>query len=224
VTITSEDKPTVVLLHGLLRTGRSMARLERALQRAGYPTYTGRYLSQRQSIEDSARGIARELAALGRPLVLVTHSLGGILARYIAGPLAAEHALTVERILMLAPPNAGSRLARRLSPSAAIRRVYGPAMLQLGTEHATWPVPEVPIAIVAGTRAGGLNPAAWFSRATGYIKADEPSDGTVLVEETHLPGMVDFATVHVGHTFIMDDAAVHEMVLHFLAHGTLCPR
>jgi pimeloyl-ACP methyl ester carboxylesterase len=226
-----QEKPTVVLLHGLLRTGRSMAGLERALQRAGYATWTGRYASQRQSIEEAAADVAESLAqGFGdRPLALVTHSLGGILARYIAGPFGARLGLRITGVVMLAPPNAGSRLARRLSQGetvgAAVRRIYGPAIRQLGGAEALWPLPSVPVGIIAGTRAGGLNPVAWLSRATGLIGAHEPSDGTVLVEETHLPGMpegmVELATVPATHTFIMDHADTHEMVLRFLEIGRL---
>jgi pimeloyl-ACP methyl ester carboxylesterase len=224
-------KPTVVLLHGLLRTGRSMASLERALQGAGYATWTGRYASQRQSIEAAAAEVAEALAdGFGEsPLALVTHSLGGILARYIAGPFRERFGLRVIGVVMLAPPNNGSRLARRLSQDetmgAAIRRIYGPAIRELGSDEAAWPLPSVPVGIIAGTRAGGLNPVAWLSRATGLIAAHEASDGTVLVEETQLAGMpegmVEFATVSATHTFIMDHEDTHEMVLRFLEMGRL---
>ena len=216
-------KPLVALLHGLLRSSRSMARLARALEAEGYDTWLGGYPSQTLGIEACARRVAEALAprAAGRPLFLVTHSMGGILARYIAGEVGEAAGLSVRGVLMLAPPNAGSRLARRLGGLRVFHRLYGPAGQELGAEAAAWPVPTVPVAVIAGTHPRGLNPTGWMSQVTGLIRGDEPSDGTVLVEETRLPGMVDFATVPASHTFIMDHPRVREMVLRFLRDGRL---
>jgi pimeloyl-ACP methyl ester carboxylesterase len=215
-------KPTVVLLHGLWRTARSMARLARVIEAEGYTTFARSYASTRQSIEESAADIADELVATfgDRPLVLVTHSLGGILARYIAGPLAARSGLDVRGVVMLAPPNAGSRLAKRFGAWRAFHRLYGPAAGQLGAPR-DWPTPDVPVAVIAGTRSVGVNPTTWIARGLGMIGKDEISDGTVLLDETHLPGMIDFQTVAAGHTFIMDHPDVQAMVLRFLREGKL---
>ena len=216
--------PTVVLVHGLLRSARSMARLRRALDEAGYPTWARSYPSQRNSVEDSAAELVEALRReTSGPLHLVTNSLGGILARYIAGPLGRAAGLEVKGVVMLAPPNGGSRIAHRLAPLRVFQRMYGPAGQELARALAAspWPLPEVPVAVIAGTRARGLNPTGWLSSAIGLIASDEPSDGTVLVDETRLPGMVDFATVSASHTFIMDHPEVRAMILHFLRAGRL---
>ena len=215
--------PTVVLLHGLLRSSRSMAGLARALEAAGYATWVGSYPSTALSIERAAGGVADELHhRFGeRPLALVTHSLGGILARYLAGPLGVARGLRIEGVVMLAPPNAGSRLARTFGGVELFRRLYGPAGIELGAAASGWPVPTAPTAVIAGTYPRGLNPVGWMSHAVGIIDDAEPSDGTVLVEETRLPGMVDFATIEAGHTFIMDHPEAREMVLRFLREGRL---
>ena len=47
--------PTVVLLHGLARSARSMAGLARHLRRAGYETWSRSYPSRRVGIADAAR-------------------------------------------------------------------------------------------------------------------------------------------------------------------------
>ena len=217
-------KPVVVLLHGLLRTSRSMSRLGEALERDGHTVIVRGYPSQRLPIARNAEDIAVELAnSFGdRPLVFVTHSLGGVIARFIAGPLAERFELKVQGIVMLAPPNSGSRLAQRLGKLKLFQRLYGPAGQELrSAEQASFPSPPVPIAVIAGTTARGMNPVGWLSRAIGLIAADEPSDGTVLVEETRIDGMVDFATVAASHTFIMDHPEVHTMVRHFIREGRL---
>src|SRR5690606_35287038 len=79
------ERPAVVLLHGLGRTHRSMGGLRRHLERLGYPTWARTYRSRRGSIEELAAEVAgwtrRDLGS--RPLVGVTHSMGGILIRYM---------------------------------------------------------------------------------------------------------------------------------------------
>ncbi len=200
-----------------------MAGLGRALAAQGYPVWARSYPSQHLSIERSAEFVVERLAheAAGQPLVLVTHSLGGIIARFVAGPLGERAGLDVRGIVMLAPPNSGSRLARRLGGLGLFRRTYGPAGQELGASAPAWPLPRAPVAVIAGTRARGLNPTGWLSSMSGLIRAAEPSDGTVLVEETRLPGMADFATVAASHTFIMNEPEVRAMILRFLREGRL---
>ena len=50
-----------------------------------------------------------------------------------------------------------------------------------------------------------------------------PNDGTIAVDETYLPGMADFATVDVSHTWMMNHVCVQVMVLAFLRDGRFGP-
>ncbi len=75
---------SVILLHGLIRTERSMKKLEQALIERGFATVNVSYDSTSGSIEKLAvEAIAPALAACSAdaPLHFVTHSLGGILVR-----------------------------------------------------------------------------------------------------------------------------------------------
>ena len=103
-------KPTVILLHGLARTSRSLQGIRDDLHRESFPTWTETYPSRKASISalvDHVQArIEREVKS--DRLYAVTHSMGGIIARHLASRLPFE------RILMLAPPNRGSRAARAL--------------------------------------------------------------------------------------------------------------
>jgi hypothetical protein len=48
---------------------------------------------------------------------------------------------------------------------------------------------------------------------------DDAHDGTVLVEETRLPGAKDHLVVATTHTGLLVSAAVAEQTRHFLDHG-----
>jgi len=143
----------------------------------------------------------------------VTHSLGGIVVRQLAAHFSWEG------LVMLAPPNQGSRLARAVAEKGLKPLLCGPAGRELASEG-LWPSPPSPFAVVAGTRPQVADSAhSWLGRRLGVFGADVPHDGTVCVDETRLPGMADFATVPAGHHFLMDDPRVEHLVLSFLRHG-----
>jgi triacylglycerol lipase len=131
--------------------------------------------------------------------------------------------LPLERVVMLAPPNHGSRVAQAFASYAIFRWLYGPAGQQV-VRADDWPVPDCPFGVIAGTRAvSPWNPVSWATRGLGLLPPHEPSDGTVTVAETRLPQMADFATVPCSHTWIMDDPEVRRMIVKFLDHGRFQP-
>jgi hypothetical protein len=215
------DPLTVVLLHGLARRAGSLAGMGRALERAGFATWSCDYPSRRTSIGDAARDVAERIAAElpDRPLGAVTHSLGGVLVRHLGDPR-----LDWRRIVMLAPPSQGSQVAAALAGRPLFRWFYGPAGQELATPDdgappPPWPPPPAPTAVIAGTRQRALvNPTSWVS---GRIFADGVAhDGTVAVDEARLPGAA-FATVDATHTFIMNDPTARDLAIRFLRGGTL---
>lgn len=205
-------QPTVVLLHGMARSSRSMARLRRLIEGAGYPTWARTYPSRRMPLQQLAETVAAWISQdLGSvPLLGVTHSMGGVLARHMAGLLPWRG------LLMIAPPSRGSVVAARLHRRPLFRWFYGEAGQQLGSPD-SWPAPPEPFAVIAGTRSLTLaNPTSWLTRGLGLLPAEEPSDGTVSVQETRLPGAAGFATVQASHTWIMEHPRTRELVLRFL--------
>ena len=212
----NRDTFTVVFLHGLARTSRSLLGLQRAVEAHGYKTWSKSYPSRRLSIKELACTTAELIKAdtSGRPLVGVTHSLGGILVRYM------RDLLPWEGLIMLAPPNKGSSVAARYRSNALYRSFYGPA----GSDVALacdWPDPPAPFGVVAGTKSFALsNPTSWMTRGLRLFSSTEPNDGTLSVDETRHPAMDCFATVDASHTWIMNHPRTHDLVLRFLNEGS----
>lgn len=205
-------KPLVVLLHGLARGQGSMARLDRALRAAGFETWSHTYPSRRHSITYLADALTEQLVALDRPLCAVTHSLGGVIVRHLHDPR-----LRWERIVMLAPPNQGSRLAAGLVRNPVFRWFYGPAGRELA-DCSSWPTPPAPFAVIAGTRSlAWSNPTSWTLGRR--FPTGTPNDGTVAVDETRLPDMTAFAEVDETHTWIMNSPRAHRLAIAFLREG-----
>jgi hypothetical protein len=198
----------VVLVHGLGRTPLSMALLGHRLTRAGYEVRRFGYLA---ALGDSIDTLARRLkrAILERveapTFHLVTHSLGGIIAR--AG-CREPWPPTLGRVVMLAPPNQPPELASVMGGSRAFRTFAGAAGASLADPEffRSLPVPDVPFGVIAGTVGHRL----------GF---DEPNDGIVTVAGTRLEGMCDFLEVPRIHTFIMNAPEVAEATVRFLRHG-----
>lgn len=210
----AEARPTVVLLHGLGRTHRSMAGLRQHIERLGYATWSQSYPSRRAKIQDLAAEMgARIRADLGdAPVVGVTHSMGGILVRYMPE-------LSWRGVVMLAPPNRGSLVASELARRRLYRWYLGPAGRDLA-EGDGFPAPPRPFAVIAGTRGASLgNLPSWFIAGMRLFPRGEAHDGTVLVSETRLEGMVGFAEVDASHTFLMNHPEARALVARFLAES-----
>lgn len=205
----------VVVLHGLARTARSVAPLERTIAAAGFRTWSATYPSRKLSIAELAAHLAtriREEAPAER-YSAVTHSLGGIVVRYL------HDALPWHRVVMLAPPNRGSRLALAFREQPLFRFIFGRAGHELA-DPSEWPGPPSPFAVIAGTRSGSVsNPISWITKSVRFFPPEDPSDGTVSVEETKHPAMADFATVDATHTLIMNHPEAQALTLRFLERG-----
>lgn len=210
---------TVVLLHGLGRTHRSMAALERSLGAAGYRVVNVSYPSRHHPVRALVDSLAAELeaccAADPRPIHFVTHSLGGILVRAYAADSGARR---VGRVVMLSPPNHGSEVVDRL-PEPLLELVLGPAALQLGTDSSSLvhrlPPIDFELGIITGD--GSINPLfSW------WLPGED--DGRVTVESARVEGAEDFLVVPFSHTWIMRRDRVIEQVLAFLATGRFLDR
>lgn len=205
----------MILLHGLVRTRRSMAPLAAFLKQRGYTVANIGYPSRRAAIETLARQVLPPaVAALRRQGIgvihFVTHSMGGILLRAY---LAETSPVELGRTVMLSPPNQGSELVDCLCPYVWFRLLFGPAGCQLGTGTKDLPARLGPAAFSLGIITGN-RPAIGLSR---FFPG--PSDGKVSVARAQLPGMTDFLVLPYGHALIMRYRPVQEQVVYFLRTG-----
>ena len=109
-------QPTVCLIHGLNSTGAVFKHLAPALEAAGYGVVTYDFPYNRDLDETSA-DFGRDWIRFrleqdeASPWVIVSHSMGALLARSYIESTPAEEPVAISGLLMLAPPNHGSHLA-----------------------------------------------------------------------------------------------------------------
>jgi pimeloyl-ACP methyl ester carboxylesterase len=206
---------TVVLLHGLGRTAKSMSYMEERLAEAGYTVFNYDYESRKKEIgslvEDLQIYIEKCCLQEDVKLHFVTHSLGGILVRAL---IADKRPSSLGRVVMLSPPNKGSETVDQLKNYSFFQKVFGPSSMQLGTGTDSLPnrlgPADFELGIITGDRT--IDPiSSWI------IPGED--DGKVAVEKTKLEGMADFRVVNVSHAYIMKNPEVVDEVLYFLKNG-----
>ncbi len=204
----------VVLLHGLARSSWSMSKLQRRLEGEGYTVVNVNYPSTRHRIEYLADEVLADVVARccrGATLHFVTHSMGGIVARYY---LEGRRLPNLGRVVMLSPPSQGSEVVDALKDNGLFKLVNGPAGAQLGTDPDSIPSRLGPVAFELGVIAGNKSIDPLFS-----WMIPGPDDGKVAVARTRVEGMQDFLVVPYSHTFIMRQPDVTRQVVHFLRYG-----
>ena len=204
----------VILLHGLARTEASFLLMEEALEAREYRVVRPGYPSTSARIEERAdAALPAAFAACGAERThVVTHSMGGILARYY---LSKHQPETLGQVLMLAPPNMGSELVDELGDWTVFDLIHGPAGQELGTDPGSLPnrLPPVdyPVGVIAGSQS--LNPVfSWLIPGA--------DDGKESVARTSVPGMQAKIILPVTHTYMMNNPRGITQVSHFLETGT----
>ena len=165
---------TVVLIHGWGVRAISMQDLARRLALEGYDVYNYDYPTSKKEIASHVelflskfRELAGNLPA-DEKLYVLTHSMGGILLRGALAQMTDEECRRITAIVMLGPPNRGSRLAYpgKLAPV----RWFNPSLGDMAPDDDSYvmniPAPAwlPPVGIIAGKY-----------------------DGKVSIEASHLP-------------------------------------
>lgn len=194
----------VVVLHGMGRTSRSMRPVENALKDAGFDVINVGYSSYCCSIPELGAAVRRELDAQRRPehvrVHFVGHSLGNIIARWIIAQ--PEPPAGLGRLVMLAPPNQGAKMANRFTP--VVGWLLEP-IDELRTDSSTTVRSlKTPAGVEVGVIAGR-------------------DDSTLNLDETHVDGETAHIVVRGNHTFIMREEQVQKLMVEFLRTGRFTP-
>jgi pimeloyl-ACP methyl ester carboxylesterase len=211
----------VVYVHGLWLNGwESLLLRQRLSRQLNCTTLSFPYASVGAGLEENARALRVFLGGLrADALHLVGHSLGGLLILELFDAVAAraraagsELSLPPGRIVLLGSPVRGSRAARNLSQLPFGRRILGITAHEalLPERDRQWHG-ERELGIIAGTLPMGMG------RFLGRLNS--PSDGTVLLEETHIAGAKQHLSMRTTHSGMVYSALVARQTAAFLRDG-----
>jgi pimeloyl-ACP methyl ester carboxylesterase len=214
-------RTVVVYVHGLWLNGwESLLLRQRLAHQLDCNALSFRYSSRGAGLGENARALAAFLARLrADTLHLVGHSMGGaVILELFEGALAGGDAaarsalLPPGRIVLLGSPLRGSRAARNLAQWPLGRRMLGLTAHEalLPVLDRCWSAPRE-LGVIAGNVPLGLG------RVMGRFAS--PSDGTVLVEETHLAGATAHLVLPTTHSGMVYSALAAREVTAFLRHG-----
>jgi pimeloyl-ACP methyl ester carboxylesterase len=170
------------------------------------------YSSVSASVSENAMALGRYLHSIpADPLHLVAHSMGGLVILKLF-ELGIAAGLPPGRIVLMGSPTRGSRTAARLARLPFGRTLLGRSATEtlLAPCERRWQGGR-DLGVIAGELAVGLG------RLLGRMAA--PSDGTVWVAETDLPGANDQIRLRVSHSGMVFSAPVAKQVAAFLRDG-----
>ncbi|AKC88366.1 Cob(I)alamin adenosyltransferase [Pseudoxanthomonas suwonensis] len=196
----------VVLVHGIWNAKWWLVPLAWRLHRAGFRVRTFGYPSIVGGPEPAIEALIARLRG-GPPQYLVGHSLGGLVA---LEALRRAPDLPVPRMVCLGSPLRGSAAAHALAGHPRLAWALGRSSALLQAGCASWDG-RVPVGMVAGDVARGIGRL--------FARFDGPSDGTVAVAETCLPGLAARCQVHASHTGLVFSAEAARQAVAFLRTG-----
>ena len=200
----------VVLIHGVLMSGRIMSHLQAHIERAGWQTAIFDYPSRTKTVAENANALAWFLRRFrGQAIYLVAHSLGG---RVCLRCLQDHPEINVRRFVAIGTPFLGSEVAKTLSGYRLGRWLLGESVGKDGLTTAVqeWQG-ETIIGVIAGSQCIGVG------FITGGLR--RPNDGTVSAASTKLVGLADHITQPHSHTLLLYSEYVAIQVIHFIDFG-----
>lgn len=205
------EKESVILIHGMKSTGRSMHKIQVSLESYNYNVIVCSYESNK-AINEITVELFDALAPIIRssPKVhFVTHSLGGIILRNF---LKDNMPQNLGNVVMLGPPNKGSQHIDYFSRFSFFTNYWGPPSKELGTKEDSLPniLPDINFhcGIIAGSKKGII----------GLILPGD-NDGKVTIDSAFENGASELLVLPVNHTEMLKDNDAISNLIHFLKCG-----
>ncbi|MNV22846.1 Alpha/beta hydrolase family protein [compost metagenome] len=204
----------VVLLHGIMRTSRSLSRLASHLGGKGFEVLNLDYPSTRLSLGELAEDVHGAISAFSARVDrvhFVGFSMGGLVIRAY---LKVHRPANLGRVVMIGTPNNGSEIADILKGNRFYMALLGPAGQQLVTNQTAFrhlfEDQDFELGVIAGRNVANPIAAAIFKG---------PNDGKVSVASAVLPSCRDHIVIRTNHTLIALSGRTHAETCEFLRVG-----
>ncbi len=206
----------IYLLHGHGGNRHLMNKLTKNIRNEGYVVENFGYPSFTEDIVTvSERLYNKIISEKYDTIMFVTHSMGALIVRNLYKHIEKSNNFpTIQRIVMIAPPNNGTPVADYFYPSKFWRFILGKNAIHLTTEDNTGanalPVPDCETGLIFGIKGNkrGYNP---------FLKTD--NDGYIIPELALLGIEKDIAFIKAGHTSITQKSETIKLAIKFINQG-----
>jgi pimeloyl-ACP methyl ester carboxylesterase len=203
------DHHMVVVVHGLWLTGGAMTILRARFEQMGFQARSFSYPSVHEDLSHNAAQLFAFVQALRAERIhLVGHSMGGLLALQM---LKEHHEPRIGRVVLAGSPYQDIQAVKNLMRNSFTQGVVGKSISQWLGQAKPDVASSYQIGVIAGDRSLGLGRLV--------SKLPKPNDGTIVVEETQVPGAKDSILLHVTHSQMLFSAQVAEQAARFLETG-----
>jgi len=200
-------RPRVLLIHGIWNLRAWLLPLARRLRAAGFDADVFGYASIFDHPDTAISHLTERLRGSDTEISLIAHSLGGLIA---LETLRQAPDLPVPKVVCLGSPLQGSATAQSLIHRGWGAWTLGRSAMLLQSGCAPWQG-RAQVGMVAGNVPRG------FGRLLANLPG--PSDGTVTIAETRLPGLADHCIVRASHSGLVLSTEAAQQSVHFLQHG-----
>lgn len=210
-----QDKPHLVVIHGLL-TPRIQTHSLMSFMKKKYMCHYFSYSVKETIPEITAR--LHELVQSLPSFNVMTFSFGAIIIRNYAASYTAKH---IARVVMAAPPNAGSELLRAIMKTGTGQRLFGElcADFVANEDHYLPLSPELKAGVIVGTVAQ-TSPSKAINTFVSKLFDASDSDGKVKRHETTLPYTHTSADVPYRHDDVIRKRESFVLAHTFIQSGT----
>jgi alpha-beta hydrolase superfamily lysophospholipase len=200
----------ILFVHGMGRSPLSAWPMLRRLRHKGLRTRTFGYMVSIERFDAIRDRLATTIASVpdDEPLLLIGHSLGGVLIRAALARLdgqAPRLSKAPQRVFLLASPQSASRMARRLQQNLVFRALTGECGQLLASPVAMANIAAItsPVTSIVGIKA------LPFNRRFGA----EINDGVVTLSEVRAPWLSDEVQLDLIHSVLPASSQVADVVL-----------
>ncbi len=201
----------VLFVHGMGRSPLSGWPMLKQLKKAGLHTSTFGYWVSSESFDQITTRLVAKIEQISRhdDIVLIGHSLGGVLLRAAINALPPGHK-PPQRLFLLGSPMQSSRLARRLSRVRVFQLVTRDCGQLLASDIRMAAVPSVKVPTMGFAGISG-------PRGRSSPFAHELNDGVVSLSEVSANWMQDQVQVSILHTLMPSSRHIANMIVQKLA-------
>lgn len=221
VLLSTHLSASVVGIHGFVASKMAMRKMGKCLERVGFDFIPWRYEARQETVECHAQRLKEMLKELacahpGEPINFVCHSIGGLVLRAAVSLSDCPHEAKIGRAVLLATPNRGSMLARKVKEILPIR-------LALGTKSGKELMCYSPEQMEAlGTFPCTMQVLVLAGNCGTHLGFDGmPNDGFVSLDETRLCTPHAFLVLPLTHGGLLTNEIAIRITRDFLLCGTL---